>query len=46
MLGGRVIKEESKAGFTRETKGESNRDKTSLNISWLREESLEESNCG
>ena len=46
MLGGRVIKEESKAGFTRETKGESNRDKTSLDIFRLGDESLEESNSG
>jgi hypothetical protein len=43
MPGGRVVKEESKAAFTRKTKGDSNRDKASLDIFWLRDESLEES---
>jgi len=38
-----VVKEESKAAFTRETKGDSNRDKVGLDIFWLRDESLEES---
>ena len=38
-----MIKEESKAAFTRETKGESNRDKTSLDFFWLKDESLEDS---
>ena len=38
-----MVKEESKAAFTRATKGDSNRDKASLDIFWLRDESLEES---